>query len=396
LLKDSCDVAVIGAGPNGLSLAAHLKARGVDFRIFGKAMETWDGHMPKGMLLKSEGFATSLYDPGDTFSYARYCAEHAIPYASIGTPPSLDSFSAYGHAFQEKFAPDLEEKMVTALERSDGGYALTLSDGSTCRATSVVVAAGITHFAEMPKALAGLSRELVSHSADHHDLSRFKGLKVAVIGAGSSAADVAGLLHAEGAEVHLVCRDTLGFYGRMPERRPLRERLRSPFSPIGPGWRSWLFSKFPLLFRRLPLKKRLGIVRYHLGPAPAYFAKDMVLGKAYTHLGLQPQSVRPKDGALELVLVNKDGGTRTLEVDHVICATGYRPGLTRLPFLGSDLLSKLDKVEDTPVLSSNFESSLPGLYFVGIIAAHTFGPLVRFACGAAFTAPRLARHLARR
>jgi thioredoxin reductase len=96
------------------------------------------------------------------------------------------------------------------------------------------------------------------------------------------------------------------------------------------------------------------------------------------------------------VLVNKDGGTRTLEVDHVICATGYRPGLTRLPFLRSDVLSKLDKVEDTPVLSSNFESSLPGLYFVGAIAAHTFGPLVRFACGAAFTAPRLARHLARR
>ncbi len=395
-MKDSCDVAVIGAGPNGLSLGAHLKDRGVDFRIFGKAMETWDKCMPRGMLLKSEGFATSLYDPGNTFSYARYCGEHGIAYASIGTPPPLDSFSDYGHAFQKKFVPNLEDKTVTALERSDSGYLLALSDGSTCRARSVVVAAGITHFAEMPKALADQPRELVSHSADHHDLSRFKGLRVAVIGAGSSAADVAGLLYAEGAEVHLVCRDTLGFYGRMPEHRPLKERLRAPFSPIGPGWRSWLFSKFPQLFRRLPARKRLNIVRYHLGPAPAYFAKDMVLGKAYTHLGLQPQGAHLKNGALELVLVNKSGGTRTLEVDHVICATGYRPGLTRLPFLGSDLVSKLEKLEDTPVLSAHFESSLPGLYFVGAIAANSFGPLVRFACGAAFAAPRLARHLARR
>ena len=70
MVKDSCDVAVIGAGPNGLSLAAHLTDRGVDIRIFGKAMETWDARMPKGMLLKSEGFATSLYDPGRHYSYA--------------------------------------------------------------------------------------------------------------------------------------------------------------------------------------------------------------------------------------------------------------------------------------------------------------------------------------
>lgn len=395
-MEKTCDVAVIGAGPNGLSLAAHLKARGVDFRIFGKAMGTWDAHMPKGMLLKSEGFATSLYDPGDTFSYAHYCADRGIPYAPIGTPPTLESFSDYGHEFQKRFVPGLEEKMVTTLARGEGGYLLTLSDGSSCRAKSVVVAAGITHFAEMPEALAGLPRELVSHSADHHDLATFNGKRVAVIGAGSSAADVAGLLYEAGAEVHLVCRDTIGFYGRMPEGRPLKERLRAPFSPIGPGWRSWLFAKFPLLFRLLPAAKRLNIVRYHLGPAPAYFAKDMVLGKAYTHLGFQPQSAQSKNGALEFVLVNKSGGTRTLLVHHIICATGYRADLSRFPFLASDLVSALDKIEDTPVLSANFESSLPGLYFVGLIAANSFGPLVRFACGAAFTAPRLARHLARR
>ena len=394
-MQSKCKVAIIGAGPNGLSLAAHLKEQRVDFRIFGRAMETWDSRMPKGMLLKSDGFASSLYAPGGTFSYADYCAEHRLPYAPLGLPPPLETFSAYGHAFQEKLVPDLEQKMVVSLRREDGGYALTLDDSTVCHARSVVVAAGITHFARMPDALAGAPRELVSHSADHHDLSPFKGRRVAVIGAGSSATDIAGLLHREGAEVHLVCRDTLWFSGRMPDRRPLAARLRAPSSPIGPGWRSVLCARFPLLFRRLPSPRRLAIVRSHLGPAPAYFSRDLVLGRAYTHLGLQPQSVRPKSNGVELVLVNKAGETRVLDVDHVIAATGYKPALARLPFLDESLHNKITAIDDVPELSDTFEASTSGLYFVGALAAHTFGPLVRFACGAAFAAPRLARHLAR-
>jgi cation diffusion facilitator CzcD-associated flavoprotein CzcO len=63
-----CDVAIIGAGPYGLSIAAHLKVRGLDFRIFGSPMHTWLSHMPKGMRLKSEGFASGLYDPQSTFT----------------------------------------------------------------------------------------------------------------------------------------------------------------------------------------------------------------------------------------------------------------------------------------------------------------------------------------
>jgi hypothetical protein len=58
------------------------------------------------------------------------------------------------------------------------------------------------------------------------------------------------------------------------------------------------------------------------------------------------------------------------------------------------LRQKLATVEDSPVLTRHFESSLPGLYFIGPAAAATFGPLMRFAYGAHYTAPRLARRLA--
>jgi len=395
-MDEFCDNAIIGAGPYGLSIAAHLNEQRVDFRIFGKAMEAWDTKMPKGMLLKSDGHATSLYDPGHKFSFKKYCADHDIPYDDFAIPPRLESFIEYGRAFQKSLVPNLEEKTVTTLENQDGGYVLTLVDGTICRAKSVTVASGISHFAAMPKVLTGFAREIVTHSADHSDLSVFGGRRVAVIGAGSSAADIAGLLHRAGAEVHLICRDMISFSSRALQSRSLYDRLRHPSTVIGPGLKSFLYCNFPLGFYRLPQETRLKIVRCHLGPMPAAFSKDMVVGRVAMHLGLEPVGGEPNSGGIELALANNGGDRSKLQVDHVICATGYKAGLSRLPFIDDKLRSRIDAVEDTPILTPYFESSLTGLYFVGLLSANSFGPLVRFACGAAFAAPRLARHLGKK
>jgi hypothetical protein len=79
--------------------------------------------------------------------------------------------------------------------------------------------------------------------------------------------------------------------------------------------------------------------------------------------------------------------------DHVIAATGYKVDLERLTFLSSEIRSQLKSVANTPVLSSNYESSLPGLYFVGVAAANSFGPVMRFAFGADFAARTVTRAL---
>ena len=105
---------------------------------------------------------------------------------------------------------------------------------------------------------------------------------------------------------------------------------------------------------------------------------------------------KPNAGGVLLTLASKSGEKREFQADHVICGTGYRSELARLPFLDDALLSRINAVQGTPILSANFESSVPGLYFVGAIAANTFGPVLRFACGAEFAAPRVARHLSRR
>jgi cation diffusion facilitator CzcD-associated flavoprotein CzcO len=395
-MAELCEVVVIGAGPYGLSIAAHLAARNIPHRIFGRAMETWATQMPRGMLLKSEGSATSLYDPARSFTFARYCREWNIPYADLGIPPRLEDFVDYGRAFQRRLVPHLEEVMVESLERNGSRYQLRLETGTHCLARAVVVAAGISHFAALPKALSDLPRGLITHTSQHHDLGAFKGRKVAVIGAGASAADIAGLLHEAGAEAHLIARGSLiPFHTKMRLPRPLFDQLRRPSTKIGPGWRSVFYTKLPHLFRRLPEATRLRIVRTALGPAPGYFMRDRIIGRVPVHCGLQVVQAKPNADGVLLTLVSERGEKLEFQADYVICGTGYKSELTRLPFLDDALLSRINAVQGTPILSANFESSMPGLYFVGAIAANTFGPVLRFACGAEFAAPRVARHLSR-
>ncbi|MGI4958828.1 MAG: NAD(P)-binding domain-containing protein, partial [Janthinobacterium lividum] len=81
-------------------------------------------------------------------------------------------------------------------------------------------------------------------------------------------------------------------------------------------------------------------------------------------------------------------------VDHVVAGTGYKVDVERLAFLDNTIRARITQEQNTPVLTRNFESSFPGLYFVGVSAANSFGPLLRFAWGARFTARRLAAHLA--
>ena len=394
---NNCDVAIVGSGPYGLSVAAHLSAAGVNFRIFGNPMGFWLEHMPKGMHLKSEGFASSLYDPDSKFPLETYCRDRDLPYAHVGSPVPLEVFSSYGMEFQRRFVPELEQQRVTSVRRASKGFEVTLSSGEIFNAQRVVIAVGLTYYQHIPPELSAIEGEYLSHSSKHHTLDRFKGREVAVIGAGASAIDLAALLHQAGASVHVVARvPKVRFQSAPMNLNPSWfDRLRTLPTGIGPGWKLFLCANMPLLFRQMPEKFRLDRVRRILGPAPCWFTREQVVGKVQFTLGVKIDQADVQNGRARLHLSDLNGVKSTLIADHAIAATGYKPDLRRLSFLDADILTGIDSVENTPTLSSNFESTVPNLYFVGVTAANTFGPLLRFAFGAGFAAPRISRHLAR-
>jgi hypothetical protein len=288
--------------------------------------------------------------------------------------------------------PDLEQKLVTSVEPAQGGYLLGLDNGETLTAKRVILAVGITHFAHTPANLRHLPPEFLSHSFQHSDLQSFRGRSVAVIGGGSSAIDLAGLLHEVGADVQLVVRDkALKFHEKMPLDKPrsLWQKIRSPLSGLGPGLRSRFFANSPNLFHHLPERYRLETVRTFLGPAGGWFAKDMVIGKVPLMLGFSVPQAEIVGKRVCLHLRAEDGTERLIHPDHVIAATGYKVDLNRLTFLNPVLRSAIRTVEGAPVLSPIFESTLPGLYFAGLAAANSFGPVMRFAYGAGYTARQL-------
>jgi thioredoxin reductase len=388
-----CQTAIIGAGPYGLSLAAHLAAAGADFRIFGKPLTTWRDHMPKGMLLKSDGFASNLSAPDPQSTLKAWSAARGLDYDDCFLPVALSNFVAYSGWFQKHYVPMLEERQVVSLTTSGRGFALTLDNDETLEAGRVVLAVGINWFKNMPATLAGLPADLVSHSYDHHDMSRFAGKKLLILGAGSSAVDMAVLAQDSGVDVSLLARAPVIRYHAQPDPDELSwlKAITNPSSGIGPGWRSFMCSKAPRLFRRLPESLRLRATKRHLGPAPGWFMQGKL--KSKTYLGHEIEKTSVHGHGILLKARDAQGERSEIFADHVIAATGYVPDLRRLAFLDSGLRDRIAHVVHTPKLSDHFETSVPGLYAVGSLAANTFGPLMRFMVGAEYAAPRVAARL---
>jgi hypothetical protein len=119
------------------------------------------------------------------------------------------------------------------------------------------------------------------------------------------------------------------------------------------------------------------------------------MGQLPTLVGHQLNGADVRNGRVALQLTDPNGQSKVLAADHVIAATGYRFNFQNLPFLDKNLKQRIRHEEYMPQLSSNFESSVPGLYFTSLASANSFGPVMRFLAGTGFTARRISLHIAK-
>jgi thioredoxin reductase len=394
-MNGTTDVAIVGAGPYGLSVAAHLRRSGLTVRQFGLPMHLWRANMPRGMFLKSQGFASNLSDPAAKLTLGAFCRVTGRPYADYGLPVPLDTFVAYGQWFQSAAGLDVEEVLVTSVTPAGDGYELYLEDGETVLARQVVVAVGVEHFAYLPDQLSRLRAADCTHASAHTDLSVFTGQRVVVVGAGQSALESAALLHERGAQVQIVLRkqDVVWNGAPLAPDRPLLQRLREPEAGLGSGWGTWFYSRQPAAFRHLPEASRVRRARTALGPAGASWLRGRVEGEFPILAGHALDWASSGPEGIRLGLVHSSGTRTEVAADHVIAATGYRPDLGRLTFLDEELRSRVQTVARTPAVDRDYQTSSPGLYVVGPGVAPTFGPVMRFVYGADHAARTVGRHL---
>ena len=382
-----CDVAIIGAGPYGLAVKAALRSADLDVRIFGPPMSFWRERMPEGMLIRSPWVATSFSGAATGLSLDDY-------ERSLGHPLSrrlpLDDFIAYGNWFMRRTSPDADERRVDSVSTNGSGFMLRLADGERLTARRVVVAAGIERFASRPDQFKHLPRERVLHTTELTVPRALSGSRVVVIGGGQSALESAALLHEAGADVTvLVRRPSVHWLLRSQRLHGLGLLTNLLYAPsdIGPAGLSRLLT-FPDAFARIPRHTRERLDRRAIRAAGSGWLVPR-LADLPIETGVEVVSAVVDGGRVSLRL----GSGETREADHVVLGTGFRPDIRRYPFLDPELLRGVRAVNGYPVLNRWFESSIEGLYFMGTIAAGSFGPLLRFVAGTPFAAPRVAGHL---
>lgn len=391
---------VIGAGPYGLSIAAHLAHAGVSHRVFGVPMDAWASHMPAGMHLKSTPEASNLSSPPPGAGLADYCRCVGDPAPVEEHPIPVEQFVAYGRWFQERHVPQLQQAFVANVRSAPEGFDVKLDSGEAFHSDKVIVAAGFIPFASTPAALDPLrlrAPQLVSHAADHGRLDGFAGKDVALVGAGQSALEAAVLLHEQGARVHVIARCEELLWGGPPVKNagPLY-RVLKPEAGLGPGWSHFTVGRWPGLVRHLPAAARLRLVSAILGPSGAWWLRPRFTADIAVHTATVIRSAEVAGDRARLRLGSTSAATQPtgtpqqIDVDHVIACTGYRPSMASLGFLADDLAEQVRTFRGWPVLDAGFGSSVPGMHFAGLAAAGTFGPVMRFVYGSDFAARRVA------
>ena len=382
-----CDVTIIGAGPYGLSAAAHLRTMGgVEVRIFGRPMSFWACNMPSGMLLRSPWAGSHIADPRRALTLDAF---RSVSGNHFSEPVPLQAFVEYGRWFQRQVAPDLDQRRVTRIAPGPRGFRLTLEDGDELDSLQVVIAAGIETFAWRPAQFRNLPPSLASHTCEQQDLRKFAGKRVLVLGAGQSALESAALLKENGADnTEVVLRAAAVRYLRRGLRHtwPLSRLLYAP-PDVGPAGLSHLVAR-PNYYGRLPRRLQDYLSPRAIWPAGAKWLEPRLMEVPIT-AGRSVVSAARFSNQVRLTL--DDGSMR--EIDHVLLGTGYRVDISRYSFLTSELLRSISQIDGYPCLNAGFETSVPGLHFLGAPAAWSFGPLMRFVAGTEFAAPTLTRHI---
>jgi FAD-dependent urate hydroxylase len=349
------ELLVIGAGPYGLAVAAEARRQGLSITVVGEPMRFWRRNMPDGMLLRS-GREWHLDAAGvHTFdAFVGGWDDEPIP---------IETFIAYADWFaeQEGLTP-LPARVNTLTE----DLVAHLDDGSTIHADRVVAAPGIAAFAVEPALVTErLAPEQWSHTVRTVDFAGLAGRRVLILGGRQSAFEWAALLAEAGAErVDVVYRhDTPEFtesdWSFVDELLAESRRTR--------GW-----------FRGLPEADRAAIAQrfWQVGRLQL----EPWLAPRITAAHLHPRTEITELNGNGAITAQLTDGT-SIEADHLLLATGYKPDMTRVPYL-----PPLELADGFPVLDPDFQTSIPGLYIAGFPSTRDFGPFFGFVAGATTTA----------
>jgi FAD-dependent urate hydroxylase len=372
---------VIGAGPYGLSAAAHAKRHGIDPFVVGEPMGFWRRNMPERMLLRSGTDWHLDADGIDTFE--AFLAGRGVDPAGV-PPVPLGTFLDYADWFCMRTGIEPDPALASGLEKTDGQFAVGFEDGRRLTADAVVAAPGIAHFAVIPDWVPlALPEGRWSHTSALVEFEHLDQARVLIVGGRQSAYEWAALLAESGAaSIHVVHRHDAPSF-ETSDWTFVDELMDNTTST--PGW-----------FRGLPEAERDAIAQRFWGEGRLKLEPWLTprLPEGVVHRRPRTEVADCRElpaGEIEVVL---SSGER-LVVDRVVLATGYKPDLANVPYL-RPLLDRIETADGFPVLDEHFQTSVPGLFMPGFVATKDFGPFFGFVRGCPAAATLIVAGLRRR
>jgi thioredoxin reductase len=357
---------VIGAGPYGLSTAAHAKRRGIDPLVLGDPMGFWRRNMPGGMLLRSGTDWHLDADGIDTFE--AYLEERGVDPAGV-PPVPLRTFIDYADWFCARTGIEPQPTLVSGVEKVDGQFAASLEDGRRLTADAVVAAPGIARFPVIPEWVpAALSETRWSHTSTLVEFGHLQGARLLIVGGRQSAFEWAALLAEAGAAaIHVVHRHDLPSF-EASDWTFVDELMDNTISV--PGW-----------FRGLPEAERDAIAQRFWAEGRLKLEPWLTprLPDGVVHRRPRTEVASCRELASGEIDVELSSGERVV-VDLVVLATGYKPNLANVAYL-RPLLDRIETSDGFPALDEHFQTTVPGLFMPGFVATRDFGPFFGFVRG---------------
>lgn len=364
VFSDCLDLAIIGAGPTGMSIAAHAESHGLNHAIFGEPWSFWYRHIIP-LPLRSPPATTNIDTPRSGFQFLDFARQFKLPEAKR---ISFSEFIAYASWFAAQHQLCPIRLAVQALRHEEGIWLIQTPRGIV-RAHHVVAAVGLNGMHRQP-AQALRHPRFYTAVSDVKCFEEFRGKHVAVIGAGQSAAEAALALAAAGAKTHLVVRGHGIIY----------RSLHSPGALVF----KFLFKRADRFIAFLPRPLQTWLLRFLTkGTVEPGLRDELERGDVWIHSRSQ---VAPTVGDVPVRLEICSPESEPIPVDHAVFGTGYAFDVRRIPFLRD---VPLQHVEGLPCLNRYGESSAPGLYFCGIAALRLIGPQAQFVFGTKKLSPRI-------
>ncbi len=351
------------------------------------------------MHLKSEGFASNLYDPKPELPSRRTAPSTRFPMrTSVFRWTSRPSSATAGNS-SGATCRNWRTSRSPPSSQSAEAFELTTATGETVRARRVVVAVGIVNFAHLPpnSRLDPRFDDLPQLPAQRPE--RIQGPESRGAGCRSVRPRHRGAALSTPAAKWSSSRgdQSIPFHDPPNEPRPLLQRLKCSALRSGHGLALAHVHRYSAGFPRnaaVVCASEWSHGTWDPPRAGSCATRSMDGYRCISEYHYRRRRSRSTDRPASCC--SQPGREdRQLEVDHVIAATGYKAAVSRLSFIDQSLQARVRTAAEAPILNRHFESSVPGLYFVGAAAANSFGPLLRFAFGARFAAKRVASRLAR-